>query len=121
LLDRTEIIAVSGYTFDEKIHIAQRHLLPKQVAAHGLGRGDVEIGEDALLKIAIGYTREAGVRNLEREIAGICRSKAVEYADAKEKDEMARYRPEVTVQDVERILGVNVSNSSYVAHQPFHG
>jgi ATP-dependent Lon protease len=66
----------------------------------------VKISDEALLKIASGYTREAGVRNLEREIASVCRAKAVEYADAKDKDELGRYNGEITAEEVEKILGV---------------
>ncbi|RHZ45245.1 hypothetical protein Glove_682g46 [Diversispora epigaea] len=106
LLDRMELITVPGYTFDEKIHIAQRHLLPKQIAAHGLSPNDVKISNHVLLKITTGYTREAGVRNFEREIASVCRAKAVEYADAKDKERIHIYHPEVTEDDVESILGV---------------
>src|SRR6266498_1014194 len=96
LLDRMELITVPGYTFDEKINIAQKHLLPKQIINHGLSPRDVKISGEVLLKIASGYTREAGVRNLEREIASVCRAKAVEYADAKDKGELDNYSSEVT-------------------------
>ncbi|CAG8682953.1 6684_t:CDS:2, partial [Ambispora leptoticha] len=106
LLDRMELISLPGYTFDEKINIAQRHLLPKQTASHGLGPGHVKINDEVMLKIASGYTREAGVRSLERQIAGVCRSKAVEYADAKDKGEVEKYRAEINLEDLERILGV---------------
>ncbi|CAG8549383.1 4265_t:CDS:2, partial [Funneliformis mosseae] len=106
LLDRMELITVPGYTFDEKINIAQRHLLPKQIINHGLSVGDVKISDKLLLKIASGYTREAGVRSLEREIASVCRAKAVEYADAKYKDELDGYTGEITEEEVEKILGV---------------
>jgi ATP-dependent Lon protease len=106
LLDRMELITVPGYTYDEKINIAQRHLLPKQIANHGLSLGEVKISNEVLLKIATGYTREAGVRNLEREIASVCRAKAVEYADAKDKDELDGYNSEVTSEEIESILGV---------------
>jgi ATP-dependent Lon protease len=73
LMDRMEVIRLPGYTEDEKVEIAQRHLLPKQVKEHGLKKGEWSISEDALRDIIRFYTREAGVRNLEREIANLAR------------------------------------------------
>ncbi len=73
LMDRMEVIRIPGYTEDEKVQIAQRHLLPKQVKEHGLKKGEWSISEDALRDIIRYYTREAGVRNLEREIANLAR------------------------------------------------
>ncbi|MGN6112175.1 MAG: endopeptidase La, partial [Luteimonas sp.] len=73
LLDRMEVIRIPGYTEDEKINIAMRYLVPKQMKANGLAAGELKIGEDAVQGIVRYYTRESGVRNLEREIAKICR------------------------------------------------
>ena len=73
LLDRMEVIHLSGYTEDEKVEIAKRHLIPKQVERHGLKKGEWSISEDALRNLIQFYTREAGVRNLEREIANLTR------------------------------------------------
>ncbi|HHV17575.1 MAG TPA: endopeptidase La [Thermoanaerobacterales bacterium] len=73
LLDRMETVTIPGYTEDEKIEIAKRHLIPKQLKEHGLSSAGVTFNEDSLIKIVRNYTREAGVRNLEREIANICR------------------------------------------------
>ena len=73
LLDRMEIIRIPGYTEDEKVEIAKRHLLPKQIKANGLKDGEWSIGDDALLDLIRYYTREAGVRNLERELANLAR------------------------------------------------
>jgi ATP-dependent Lon protease len=73
LLDRMEVIRIPGYTEDEKLNIALRYLVPKQITNNGLKKGELEITGDAILDIIRFYTREAGVRNLEREIAKICR------------------------------------------------
>ncbi|KAH9177271.1 Lon protease C-terminal proteolytic domain-containing protein [Lactarius sanguifluus] len=80
LLDRCEVIQLSGYTHDEKLHIARRFLLPKQLTQNGLSEPHVQLTEPALLKTVTHYTREAGVRSLERSIGGIVRFKAVEWA-----------------------------------------
>ena len=73
LLDRMEIIELPGYTQEEKVQIAKRHLIPKQQKKHGLAPGELKIPDAALRKIISGYTREAGVRTLERQIAHVCR------------------------------------------------
>ena len=73
LLDRMEVIFLSGYTEDEKLNIAKRHLIPKQFKANGIKKGELEIKDEALMDIVRYYTREAGVRSLEREIGKICR------------------------------------------------
>ena len=73
LLDRMEIIRLAGYTEDEKVEIAKRHLIPKQIEANGLKEGELDISDDALRDLMRYYTREAGVRNLEREIANLAR------------------------------------------------
>jgi len=99
LLDRMEVIHLSGYTEDEKVNIALRHLLPKQMKAHGLTEENLSLGKEAILKIVRGYTRESGVRNLEREIAGVLRKVAVKIV----KEEW-RYKA-LTSGDIESILG----------------
>ena len=78
-----EILELPGYTFEEKVHIAQNHLIPKQLREHGLSADAIDITEKALIKIIMAYTREAGVRNLERRIADVCRAVAVEVASGK--------------------------------------
>ncbi|MEC8414503.1 MAG: endopeptidase La, partial [Pseudomonadota bacterium] len=73
LLDRMEVIRIPGYTEDEKVEIAKRHLLPKSIANHGLKKGEFVLTDDALRQIIRTFTREAGVRNLERDLANVCR------------------------------------------------
>jgi len=80
LLDRMELITLSGYTEDEKVEIAKRHLLPKQRKDHGLTEANLEVSENVLRSIVREHTREAGVRNLERQLATICRKAAREIA-----------------------------------------
>jgi ATP-dependent Lon protease len=85
LLDRMEIIPLSGYTEDEKTEIAKQHLIAKQVKNHGLRKGEFEIEDGALLEIVRTYTREAGVRNLERELAKLCRKTLTKIVKGAEK------------------------------------
>jgi len=80
LRDRMEIIELSGYTLDEKTMIAKQHLIPKQIKDHGITGEQIELTDDALEDIIASYTREAGVRSLERRIADVCRSVAVKVA-----------------------------------------
>ena len=80
LLDRMEIINVSGYTIEEKVEIAKRHLLPKQLLDHGLTNSDLKLGKPQLEKIIEGYTRESGVRGLEKQIAKMVRFAAMKIA-----------------------------------------
>ncbi len=85
LLDRMDVIQLSGYTEDEKLGIAKRYLVPKQVEAHGLDRRQLTIGERALRLVIREYTREAGVRGLERRIADLCRKAAVQVAEGRDE------------------------------------
>ena len=87
LKDRMEVIELPGYTEMEKLHIAERFLLPRQLGEHGLNNGLLKISKKALVRIIQSYTREAGVRNLEREIAGVCRAVAVKIAKGRKKPE----------------------------------
>jgi len=100
LLDRMEIIPLAGYTEDEKIEIAKRHLLSKQVKNHGLKKGEFDVSDDALTEIVRRYTREAGVRNLERELGKLAR-KAITKIVKKEAESVA-----VTADNIDDFLGV---------------
>ncbi|WP_028919663.1 endopeptidase La [Pseudoxanthomonas suwonensis] len=118
LLDRMEVIRIPGYTEDEKLSIAQRYLVPKQLKANGLKPEELAIAEDAIRDIVRYYTRESGVRNLEREIAKICRKVVKEIAlkgpqqPAKKASKKASARKakvaqaQVTSKNLDRYLGV---------------
>jgi len=99
LRDRMEIINVTGYTIEEKIEIAKRHLLPKQVKEHGLTAKEIKVGKSQLEKIVEGYTRESGVRGLEKQIAKVVRFAAKSIALEEE------YNIAITNDDIETILG----------------
>lgn len=103
LRDRMEIIELSGYTLEEKMHIAKRHLIPKQLKEHGISDQLLQISQEAVSRIATGYTREAGVRNLERQIAAVCRQVAVEVAKWDKPDRHPKTI--VTAKRLEKILG----------------
>ncbi len=95
LLDRMDVIQLSGYTEEEKLGIAERYLVPRQISEHGLERDRIEIGEATLRLLAREYTREAGVRGLERRIGDLCRKAAVQVARGSEEpidvtEELAR-------------------------------
>jgi len=85
LRDRMEVIPLSGYTLDEKLHIAKRYLVPRQIEENGLTASQIAFSDPALKAIAEEYTREAGVRNLERQIGTVCRKIARERAEGREK------------------------------------
>jgi ATP-dependent Lon protease len=100
LMDRMEIIRIAGYTEDEKMEIARRHLIPAMTKAHGLEAEEWSLEDDALKEIIRRYTREAGVRNLEREIAKIARKSVKELLTSKKK------AIKVTIKNLEDYLGV---------------
>ncbi|KAG1848982.1 hypothetical protein F4604DRAFT_1811698 [Suillus subluteus] len=123
LLDRCEVVELSGYTYDEKMHIAKRFLLPKQICANGLSDSQLTLTDDALLHVATMYTREAGVRSLERAIGAVVRFKAVEWAEegnakqnengnekqdgnANENGVRKEWRATVEPHELEKILGI---------------
>ncbi|WWC66051.1 ATP-dependent protease La [Kwoniella dejecticola CBS 10117] len=111
LLDRCEVIECSGYITPEKVAIAKKFLLPKQIKECGLDSSQIQVDEGVLEKLVVDYTREAGVRNLERQIGKLCRSKAVEYSISREPNESTisreAYEPTIASSDIERILGVS--------------
>jgi ATP-dependent Lon protease len=94
LLDRMEIIRLPGYTEQEKIDIALTHLVPKQLKAHGLKRSELNIAHSAVKSIIQFYTREAGVRRLEQEIAKICRKSVKQLLTKKKTDKVISYGKE---------------------------
>ena len=100
LLDRMEVIEISSYTKNEKLSIAANHLIPKQLTRHGLNKRMLSIGKDAIAEIIDFYTREAGVRNLERAIADLCRKCAKKFA---EDQELKRIK--IGASDVAEFLG----------------
>lgn len=106
LLDRMEMIYLPGYTTLEKRHIAIQHLVPKQIRANGLTEDQITFNQKVVSKIIESYTRESGVRNLEREIGSVCRAKAVQFAEAKDGGRLEQYRSLLTVDDIEDILGI---------------
>src|SRR6476620_7879522 len=98
LLDRMEMVELSGYTTVEKLAIAKNHLVPKQLVEHGIGKDQLQLEDEALTDVIHSYTREAGVRNLEREIAAVCRGAAVKVAEG-------QATMHVTKQIIEDMLG----------------
>ncbi|HSL93907.1 MAG TPA: endopeptidase La [Bacillota bacterium] len=99
LLDRMEVINISGYTEQEKQQIVRRHLLPKTMQAHGLTEANISFSDTAIRKIINEYTREAGVRNLERELASVCRKVAKAVVSGKSS------KVSITVQNIHEYLG----------------
>lgn len=85
LLDRMEIIEVSSYTDEEKLQIARRHLLPREMKRHGLNGSQLRVTDGALRELIVGYTKESGVRQLEREVAALCRKAAMQLAEGEHK------------------------------------
>jgi ATP-dependent Lon protease len=99
LRDRMEILELSGYTEEQKLHIAHNYLLPKQIEANGLKKDELIIDDDAIRRIIRDYTREAGVRNLEREIGSLCRKVAKQIAEGKQGP------IHITAEDIPELLG----------------
>ncbi len=101
LLDRMEVIRLAGYTDDEKIHIAQNYLVPKQQVLNGLKPAEIDFAEGAIQEIIRHYTREAGVRNLERDIANVCRKVVKDILTSKRVK-----KQNITRHNIEKYLGV---------------
>jgi ATP-dependent Lon protease len=99
LKDRLEILELPGYTHEEKLEIAKRHLIPKALEEHGLNNDRLAISDDAVKELISSYTREAGVRNLKRELASVCRGVAVTFAEGRTDKRV------IEVQDLEPLLG----------------
>jgi ATP-dependent Lon protease len=106
LLDRMEMVQLSGYTSMEKKQIATQYLIPKQLESNGLSPGQVELSEEVITKVITSYTRESGVRNLERELGSVIRAKAVEFSEARDGNTLDTYNPRVEVANLEEILGI---------------
>ena len=100
LRDRMEIIELSGYTLEEKVEIAKRYLVPKQLVQNGLTNDHAQFSDNALRFLIEGYTREAGVRTLERTVGSVCRKIAVKYASDKKMEQV-----QVTAEEVKKLLG----------------
>ena len=107
LRDRMEIVQVSGYTIEEKYQIAKKHLIPKQIKEHGLKRNITKINKFSLIKIIEGYTRESGVRGLEKQIAKIIRNIAKSLAMEE------NFSSNISSKEVNKILGVSISKDKY--------
>ena len=102
LRDRMEIIEINGYTMEEKVEIAKRHLIPKQIREHGLKKSDVRFHKNGIVKVIEGYTRESGVRNLERKLGSAIRQVAKSVAMEEE------YTKVITAKEVTEALGAEV-------------
>ena len=100
LLDRMEVIQISGYTEEEKLQIAKRHLVPKQIKDHGLTEEMISVSDNTVLKVIREYTRESGVRNLERKIAALCRKTAKKIVAGETE------KVKITAQNLEQFLGI---------------
>ena len=107
LRDRMEIVQVSGYTIEEKFQIAKKHLIPKQIKEHGLEKNIIKINKSSAVKIIEGYTRESGVRGLEKQNAKIVRN--IAKSIALDED----FSSNITIEDVNKILGVSISKDKY--------
>lgn len=114
LLDRMEVLQIAGYTENEKIHIAEGYLVPKQLEQNGLNKNELSVDEGSVRDIIRYYTREAGVRNLEREIAKICRKSAKKIIEHPENKDQIKVTPEL----LEDYLGVRPFHFGLAEEQP---
>ena len=113
LRDRMEIIEINGYTLEEKTKIAKKHLIPKQKEEHGLKNGDLSFDQKAVVKLIDDYTRESGVRGLERKIGSMVRNAAKSIAMEEE------YNKKVTIEDVRKVLGAEVFDKELYQNNSF--
>lgn len=115
LRDRMEIIEINGYTLEEKTQIAKKHLIPKQKEEHGLKNGDLSFEQKAVVKVIDDYTRESGVRGLERKLGSIVRDAAKSIAMEEE------YNAKVTTEDVRKVLGAEIFDKELFQDNKFPG
>lgn len=115
LRDRMEIVEITGYTQEEKVEIAKKHLIPKQREEHGLKKGDISFEVKSVQKVINDYTRESGVRNLERKIAALCRS--VAKSIAMEEEVTSKISPDL----VRKVLGPEVFDKEFYENNSFAG
>lgn len=115
LRDRMEIIDIPGYTYEEKFSIAKKHLIPKQMKEHGISKQNLKISDAAIRTVIDGYTREAGVRILERKIAALCRKETVRLASGNEE------RLDITDKNIEEFLGVKKYRPEENTHEDIIG
>ena len=115
LLDRMEIIDITGYTLEEKVQIANKHLIPKQIIEHGLTSKDLKFNQKAIEKVVNDYTRESGVRSLERKIAALVRN------IAKSKAMETPFESKMDAQQVRNILGSEIFDKETYEHNDFPG
>lgn len=111
LLDRMEVVELSGYTAEEKFHICKRHLLPKQLKKHGLNNKMLKVSDSAIRAVIDNYTKEAGVRSLERKMGNICRKAALKLLENEEKPEQLK----VTTKNLEGFLGKRIFSTEMVS------
>ena len=118
LLDRMEIIELSGYVHEEKKEIAKQHLIPRQLKEHGMKKSDVVFDDAALETIINDYTRESGVRQLEKTISKIVRRRAVSMVEQEEEQAVKRMPRKVTQQEIKNALGLPIHNSERSGKEP---
>ena len=124
LLDRMEVIHLSGYTHEEKLKIAENYLIPKQLDEHGLKRELVQFTDDALKSLIVKYTREAGVRNLERKISAVCRALVVKVVESARDQtsvmadghSIIRATEEIDMESAAKTLGSTVCSPGSITH-----
>ena len=112
LLDRMEVIDLSGYILEEKIEIAKRHLIPRQLEDHGFAKKELKFSDELLTRIINDYTRESGVRQLEKTIAKIVRHRAVKKSEATE------FNSTIQIAELKEILGLPIHNSEHRGDEP---